>query len=70
MTSDEFKKELESLGISRKEFAQLTGFNVVSITNTLSKAIISNQLEASLNLVKRIKELENQIAGLKALLKG
>lgn len=70
MTSDEFKKELESLGISRKEFAQLSGFNVISITNTLSKGIISNQLEASLKLVKRIKELESQIAGLKALLKG
>nr|WP_321432489.1 hypothetical protein [uncultured Campylobacter sp.] len=70
MTSDEFKKELESLGISRKEFAQLAGFNVISITNTLSKGIISNQLEASLKLVKRIKELESQIAGLKALLKG
>ncbi|MCI7500645.1 MAG: hypothetical protein SPH77_02690 [Campylobacter sp.] len=69
MTSDEFKKELESLGISRKEFAQLAGFNVISITNTLSKGIISNQLEASLKLVKRIKELESQIAGLKALLK-
>nr|WP_321319461.1 hypothetical protein [uncultured Campylobacter sp.] len=70
MSGGEFKKELESLGISRKEFAQLSGFNVISITNTLSKGIISNQLEASLKLVKRIKELESQIAGLKALLKG
>ena len=70
MTSEEFKAELEALNISRKDFAAMAGFNVISITNTLSKGIISNQLEASLNLVKRIKELENQVSGLKALIKG
>ena len=70
MTSEEFKAELEALNISRKDFAAMAGFNVISITNTLSKGIISKQLEASLNLVKRIKELENQVSGLKALIKG
>ena len=70
MTSDEFKAELKAINLSVKEFAAKGGWVYQSVTNAISRDKITEQMVLVLEMIKRIKELESQVAGLKALLKG
>lgn len=70
MTSEEFKAELKELGVSVKDFAARGGWVYQSITNAISRDKITEQMVLVLGMMKRIKELENQVSGLKALIKG
>ena len=68
MTSDEFKAELKAINLSVKDFAAKGGWVYQSVTNAISRDKITEQMVLVLEMIKRIKELENQVAGLKALL--
>lgn len=70
MTSDEFKAELKAINLSVKDFAAKGGWVYQSVTNAISRDKITEQMVLALEMIKRIKELENQIVGLKALIKG
>ena len=70
MTSDEFKAELKAINLSVKDFAAKGGWVYQSVTNAISRNKITEQMVLVLEMIKRIKELENQIVGLKALIKG
>ena len=68
MTSDEFKAELKAINLSVKDFAAKGGWVYQSVTNAISRDKITEQMVLVLDMIKRIKELESQVAGLKALL--
>lgn len=68
MTSDEFKAELKAINLSVKDFAAKGGWVYQSVTNAISRDKITEQMVLVLEMIKRIKELESQVAGLKALL--
>ena len=68
MTSDEFKAELKAINVSVKDFAAKGGWVYQSVTNAISRDKITEQMVLVLEMIKRIKELESQVAGLKALL--
>lgn len=70
MTSDEFKAELKAINLSVKDFAAKGGWVYQSVTNAISRDKITEQMVLVLEMIKRIKELENQVAGLKALFKS
>lgn len=70
MSSDEFKAELKAINLSVKDFAAKGGWVYQSVTNAISRDKITEQMVLVLEMIKRIKELESQIAGLKALIKG
>lgn len=70
MSGDEFKAELKRLGLSIKEFCELSGWGYQSIINAISREKITEQMTCIVGLLKKNKELESQIAGLKALLKS
>lgn len=70
MSSDEFKAELKAINLSVKDFATKGGWVYQSVTNAISRDKITEQMVLVLEMIKRIKELESQIAGLKALIKG
>ena len=67
MTSDEFKAELKAINLSVKDFAAKGGWVYQSVTNAISRDKITEQMVLVLEMIKRIKELESQVAGLKAL---
>ena len=68
MTSDEFKAELKAINLSVKDFAAKGGWVYQSVTNAISRDKITEQMVLVLEMIKRIKELESKVAGLKALL--
>ena len=68
MTSDEFTAELKAINLSVKDFAAKGGWVYQSVTNAISRDKITEQMVLVLEMIKRIKELESQVAGLKALL--
>ncbi|MDY3672998.1 MAG: hypothetical protein SO038_06810 [Campylobacter sp.] len=68
MTSDEFKAELKAINLSVKDFAAKGGWVYQSVTNAISRDKITEQMVLVLEMIKRIKELESQVAGLKDLL--
>ena len=68
MTSDEFKAELKAINLSVKDFAAKGGWVYQSVTNAISRDKITEQMVLVLEMIKRIKELESEVAGLKALL--
>ena len=68
MTSDQFKAELKAINLSVKDFAAKGGWVYQSVTNAISRDKITEQMVLVLEMIKRIKELESQVAGLKALL--
>ena len=68
MSSDEFKAELKAINLSVKDFAAKGGWVYQSVTNAISRDKITEQMVLVLEMIKRIKELESQVAGLKALL--
>ena len=68
MTSDEFEAELKAINLSVKDFAAKGGWVYQSVTNAISRDKITEQMVLVLEMIKRIKELESQVAGLKALL--
>ncbi|MDD7599585.1 MAG: hypothetical protein SPJ69_02760 [Campylobacter sp.] len=70
MTSDEFKAELKAINLSVKDFAAKGGWVYQSVTNAISRDKITEQMVLVLEMIKRIKELESQVAGLKALFKS
>ena len=70
MTSDEFKAELKAINLSVKDFAAKGGWVYQSVTNAISRDKITEQMVLVLEMIKRIKELETQVAGLKALFKS
>ena len=70
MTSDEFKAELKAINLSVKDFAAKGGWVYQSVTNAISRDKITEQMVLVLEMIKRIKKLESQIVGLKALIKG
>ena len=70
MTSDQFKAELKAINLSVKDFAAKGGWVYQSVTNAISRDKITEQMVLVLEMIKRIKELESQVAGLKALFKS
>ena len=70
MTRDEFKAELKALNLSVKDFAAKGGWVYQSVTNAISRKKITEQMVGVVEMIKRIKELENRVAGLRALIKG
>ena len=70
MTSDEFKAELKAINLSVKDFAAKGGWVYQSVTNAISRDKITEQMVLVLEMIKRIKDLETQVAGLKALFKS
>ena len=70
MSSDEFKAELKAINLSVKDFAAKGGWVYQSVTNAISRDKITEQMVLVLEMIKRIKELESQVAGLKALFKS
>ena len=68
MSNDEFKAELKAINLSVKDFAAKGGWVYQSVTNAISRDKITEQMVLVLEMIKRIKELESQVAGLKALL--
>ena len=68
MSSDEFKAELKAINLSVKDFAAKGGWVYQSVTNAISRDKITEQMVLVLEMIKRIKELESEVAGLKALL--
>ena len=68
MSRDEFKAELKAINLSVKDFAAKGGWVYQSVTNAISRDKITEQMVLVLEMIKRIKELESQVAGLKALL--
>lgn len=67
MTAQEIKDFCKEQGLTYKELAEFIGMTEPSIKTALSVDKISNQIEASINLLKKIKEQEQELKEFRAL---
>ncbi|HDZ5005834.1 TPA: helix-turn-helix transcriptional regulator [Campylobacter jejuni] len=61
MTAQEIKEFCKEQGLTYKELAELIGMTEPSVKTALSVDKISNQIEASIKLLKKIKEQEQEL---------
>lgn len=67
MTAQEIKEFCKEQGLTYKQLAELIGMTEPSVKTALSVDKISNQIEASINLLKKIKEQEQELKEFRAL---
>ncbi|ECO2013773.1 transcriptional regulator [Campylobacter jejuni] len=67
MTAQEIKDFCKEQGLTYKQLAELIGMTEPSVKTALSVDKISNQIEASINLLKKIKEQEQELKEFRAL---
>lgn len=67
MTAQEIKDFCKEQGLTYKQLAELIGMTEPSIKTALSVDKISNQIEASINLLKKIKEQEQELKEFRVL---
>ena len=67
MTAQEIKDFCKSQNLKYKDLAELIGMTEPSLKTALSIDKISNQIEASINLLKKIKEQEQELKEFRAL---
>ncbi|EAI6869134.1 transcriptional regulator [Campylobacter coli] len=61
MTAQEIKEFCKEQGLTYKQLGELIGMTEPSVKTALSVDKISNQIEASINLLKKIKEQEQEL---------
>lgn len=67
MTADELKAFCKEMGLTYKELADLIGMSESSLRSSISRETISEQTTQSINLLKKINELENELKDFTAL---
>ncbi|EPU8950454.1 transcriptional regulator [Campylobacter jejuni] len=67
MTAQEIKEFCKEEGLTYKQLAELIGMTEPSLKTALSIDKISNQIEASMNLLKTIKKQEQELKEFKTL---
>ncbi|EAK7549059.1 transcriptional regulator [Campylobacter coli] len=67
MTAQEIKELCKEQGLTYKQLGELIGMTEPSVKTALSVDKISNQIEASINLLKKIKEQEQELKEFRAL---
>ncbi|EAH6708970.1 XRE family transcriptional regulator [Campylobacter jejuni] len=67
MTAQEIKEFCKEQGLTYKQLAELIGMTEPSLKTALSIDKISNQIEASMNLLKTIKKQEQELKEFKTL---
>jgi hypothetical protein len=67
MTADELKAFCKEMGLTYKELAELIGMSESSLRSSISRETISEQTTQSINLLKKINELENELKDFTAL---
>lgn len=67
MTAQELREFCKKEKITYKELGKLIGMTEGSINSALTQDKISKQIEASIILLKKIKELEQELKDLKDL---
>ncbi|MFY4690905.1 transcriptional regulator [Campylobacter jejuni] len=67
MTAQEIKEFCKEQGLTYKQLAELIGMTEPSLKTALSIDKISNQIEASIKLLKKIKEQEQELKEFRAL---
>ncbi|MGM8975663.1 transcriptional regulator [Campylobacter jejuni] len=67
MTAQEIKEFCKELGLTYRQLGELIGMTEPSVKTALSVDKISNQIEASINLLKKIKEQEQELKEFRAL---
>ncbi|EAJ3713877.1 transcriptional regulator [Campylobacter coli] len=67
MTAQEIKEFCKEQGLTYKQLGELIGMTEPSVKTALSVDKISNQIEASINLLKKIKEQEQELKEFRAL---
>ncbi|EFB5710578.1 transcriptional regulator [Campylobacter coli] len=67
MTAQEIKEFCKEQGLTYKQLGELIGMTEPSVKTALSVDKISNQIEASINLLKKNKEQEQELKEFRAL---
>ncbi|HEG5891060.1 TPA: transcriptional regulator [Campylobacter jejuni] len=67
MTAQEIKEFCKEQGLTYKQLGELIGMTEPSVKTALSVDKISNQIEASINLLKKIKEQEQELKEFRTL---
>lgn len=67
MTAQEIKDFCKEQGLTYKQLGELIGMTEGSLNSAFTQNKISNQIKASINLLKKIKEQEQELKEFKAL---
>ncbi|MBK1999932.1 transcriptional regulator [Campylobacter sp. 2018MI35] len=67
MTAQEIKDFCKEQGLTYKQLGELIGMTEGSINSAFTQNKISNQIEASIKLLKKIREQEQELKEFRAL---
>ena len=69
MSAEELRASIKSLGLKRREFAEAIGVSLPTVNSWITgRREVSSYVRPFFDAQRRIRDLENQVAGLRSLM--